>query len=159
MNLAVDILTDYKKPSITVDTVIFNENNDFNSEITKNSDFILIKRKNKPFKNHWAIPGGFVDYGESVEDAAIRESKEETGIDIKLKKLFNVYSKPNRDPRGHTITIVYLATGDFNEMQAASDAIDIDIFSFNNIRSANLAFDHEKILSDIFDKTIEDLDN
>lgn len=146
-------MTEYKKPSITVDIVIFDENNCFNNKLVKNNDFILVKRKNQPFKNHWAIPGGFVDYGESVENAAIRESKEETAINIKLKKLFNVYSELDRDPRGHTITIVYLATGNFNEMQASSDAIDVGIFSFNDIKSINLAFDHEKILNDVFNKT------
>ncbi|RBQ24026.1 ADP-ribose pyrophosphatase [Candidatus Methanobinarius endosymbioticus] len=147
-------LTEYKKPSITVDIIIFNETISVNKkdnsiEFNENTEFILIKRKNHPFKNHWAIPGGFVDYGESVENSAIRESKEETAIDIQLKKLFNVYSDPNRDPRGHTITIVYLATGNFNKMNAESDAVDIGIFSFNDIKIMDLSFDHKKILNDV----------
>ena len=87
----------HKKPSITVDIFIYNEN----------KDFILIKRKNNPFKDCWAFPGGFVDYGETTENAAIREAKEETSIDVNLKKQFKVYSDPLRDPRGHTITVVY----------------------------------------------------
>jgi len=131
-------LTKYKKPSLTVDIIIINENN----------DFILIKRKNEPFKNHWAIPGGFVDYGETVENAAIREAKEETSIDVKIKKLLGVYSNPNRDPRGHTVSIVYIANGDFNELSPSSDAKDGKIYSFEDISSLNLAFDHEKILKD-----------
>ena len=139
-------MSKYKKPSITVDTLIFNELFD------ENKEFILIKRKNEPFMNQWAIPGGFIEYGETVETAAIREAKEETGIDIKLKKLFNIYSKPDRDPRGHTITIVYLATGNINDMKASSDAKDIQLCSFEEISSLKIAFDHEKILNDVLKK-------
>lgn len=137
-------MTEYKKPSITVDMVIFNK------KISKKNDFILIKRKNNPFKDHWAIPGGFVEYGEKVENAAIREAKEETNLDITIDKLFGVYSDPNRDPRGHTITIVFLAIGDFNDLKAGSDAEDSTISSFKKINDLNLAFDHKKILNDVF---------
>jgi len=148
-----DILTEYKKPSLTVDIIIFNENNpdgenfDKINKLNKN-EFVLIKRKNEPFKNHWAIPGGFVDYGETVENAAIREAKEETDVFVKLKHLLGVYSKPNRDPRSHTVSIVYLALGDFKKIKSGSDAIDADIYSFDDIKSLNIAFDHEKILQD-----------
>ncbi|WP_066973201.1 NUDIX domain-containing protein [Methanobrevibacter filiformis] len=142
-------MKNYKKPSITVDILIFNENN---KNINKNSEFILIKRKNDPFKDYWGIPGGFVDYGESTEEAAIREAKEETNININLESLQGVYSKHDRDPRGHTITIFYNATGDFNEMKADSDAKDINIFSYNDLEKISLAFDHNKILKDYFSK-------
>ncbi len=133
-------MTEYKTPSLTVDILIFNENN----------EFILVKRGNNPFKNTWAIPGGFVEYGETTETAAIREAKEETGIDIQIKELFDVYSNPNRDPRGHTVTIVYLANGNFKDISAGSDAVDAKIVSFDNFSSLNLAFDHKKIISDVF---------
>jgi 8-oxo-dGTP diphosphatase len=94
----------YKIPSLTADIFIFDD--EFN--------FILIKRGNDPYKDCWALPGGFVEYGESVETAAIREAKEETSIDVELVDLVNVYSKPDRDPRGHTVTVAYTARGDFS---------------------------------------------
>ena len=129
----------YKIPSLTVDIFIYNENH----------EFILIKRKNDPFKDHWALPGGFVDYGETTENAAIREAKEETSIDIESVKLFNVYSDPDRDPRRHTVSIVYLAHGNFDDAKADDDAKDIDVFSFDVLEKEKLAFDHEKILTEV----------
>ena len=129
----------YKIPSLTVDIFIYNENH----------EFILIKRKNDPFKDHWALPGGFVDYGETTENAAIREAKEETSIDIESVQLFNVYSDPDRDPRRHTVSIVYLAHGNFDDAKADDDAKDIDVFSFDVLEEKKLAFDHEKILTEV----------
>ena len=129
----------YKIPSLTVDIFIYNENH----------EFILIKRKNDPYKDCWALPGGFVDYGEKTEDAAIREAKEETSIDVKLEKLVNVYSDPDRDPRRHTVSIVYLARGNFDDAKADDDAKDIGVFSFDVLKEMKLAFDHETILSDV----------
>ncbi len=128
----------YRNPSLTTDIFIYNEN----------KEFILIKRRNNPYKNYWALPGGFVDYGESVEDAAIRESKEETTIDVELDKLVGVYSKPNRDPRGHTISIVFTAKGNMDDKKADDDAIDIDTFTKEKIKEMKLAFDHDKIIND-----------
>ena len=128
----------YRNPSLTTDIFIYNED----------KEFILIKRKNNPYKNYWALPGGFVDYGERVEDAAIRESKEETTIDVKLDKLVGVYSKPDRDPRGHTVSIVFTAKGNMDDKLADDDAIDIDIFSKEKIKEIKLAFDHEEIIND-----------
>ena len=103
-------MTKYKTPSLTTDIFIFDDD----------SNFILIKRKNDPYKDHWALPGGFVEYGESVETAAIREAKEETSIDVELKGLVNVYSNPDRDPRGHTVSIAFIAKGDFSSKKADS---------------------------------------
>ena len=135
-------MTEYKIPSLTTDIFIFDD--DFN--------FILIKRKKDPYKDYWALPGGFVEYGESVEDAAIREAKEETSIDVELKDLVNVYSNPDRDPRGHTITIAFTAKGDFTSRKADDDASDIDIFSPENLDEINLAFDHKEIIKDCLNK-------
>lgn len=135
-------MTKYKTPSLTADIFIFDE--DFN--------FILIKRKNDPFKDYWALPGGFVEYGESVETAAIREAKEETSIDVELKGLVNVYSDPDRDPRGHTITVAYIAKGNIADMKANSDAKEIGIFSSEKLEEINIAFDHAKIIKDCLNK-------
>ncbi len=82
---------------------------------------VLIERKNPPYG--WAIPGGFVDYGESVEDCAVREAREETGLNIRLKDLLYVYSRPDRDPRHHTLTTVFIATADGQPVDPAAEAI------------------------------------
>ena len=105
---------------------------------------VLIERKNPPYG--WAIPGGFVDVGETVEAAAVREALEETGLQVKLKALLGCYSDPRRDPRGHTASLVYVgeAAGD---PQAADDAAFVDVFLPEEIGVA-LAFDHRKIIDD-----------
>jgi 8-oxo-dGTP diphosphatase len=135
----------YKNPSLTTDIFIFDDN----------QNFILIKRKNEPYKNHWALPGGFVDYGECVEDAAIREALEETSINVKLEHLVGVYSDPSRDPRGHTVSIVYTARGNMNEMKADDDACDVNIFTKKDLKKLNLAFDHSKIINDCLNSILE----
>ena len=140
-------MSNYRKPSVTADVFIFDD--DFN--------FILIKRKNDPYKDYWALPGGFVEYGESVETAAVREAKEETSIDVELKDLVNVYSKPDRDPRGHTITVAFTAKGDFNSRKADDDAKDIGIFSSENLGEIDIAFDHAKIIGDCLKKAKKNL--
>lgn len=128
----------YRNPSLTTDIFIFDD--DLN--------FILIKRKNEPYKDYWALPGGFVDYGECVEDAVIREALEETSINVELKELVGVYSDPSRDPRGHTVSITYTARGNMKKMNAADDACDIGLFKQEDLEKINLAFDHAKIIKD-----------
>ena len=129
----------YRNPIPTVDIII---------EIT-GGKIILIKRKNHPVG--WAIPGGFVDYGESLEDAAIREAKEETSLDVTLVEQMHTYSKPDRDPRQHTVSTVFIAKGK-GLPQAADDAAQIDIFTEDNLPDP-IMFDHRKILSDYFKRS------
>lgn len=128
---------DYRNPVPTVDIII---------ELIDrpHRPIILIERKNEPFG--WAIPGGFVDYGESVETAAIREAAEEVSLQVELIEQFQVYSDPNRDPRKHTLSVVFLAIAK-GEPQAADDAKTIGVFQAWDV-PANLCFDHDKILQD-----------
>ncbi len=126
----------FRNPTPTVDIII---------EIASQG-IVLIKRKNPPYG--WAIPGGFVDYGESLEEAALREAKEETNLDIELIKQFHTYSDQNRDPRYHTISTVYIAKAN-GIPQAMDDAIEIGIFTESNLPD-KIAFDHRSILSDYF---------
>ncbi|HUL31580.1 MAG TPA: NUDIX hydrolase [Thermodesulfobacteriota bacterium] len=126
----------YKNPIPTVDIII---------EIEAKG-IVLIKRKNPPYG--WAIPGGFVDYGESLEEAAVREAKEETDLDVKLIQQFHTYSNPNRDPRHHSISTVYVGKAK-GIPQAKDDAIEIGVFNETNL-PAEIAFDHRSILKDYF---------
>lgn len=121
-------------PLLTVDTVIIHM-----------GKIVFINRKNPPYKGHFALPGGFVEVGETVEAAAVREAKEETGLDVKLLKLLGVYSDPLRDPRGHTVSVCFLALGRGN-LKAGSDASDTGLFGMNEI--PELAFDHNKIIEE-----------
>ncbi|WP_413160097.1 NUDIX domain-containing protein [Capilliphycus salinus ALCB114379] len=127
----------YRNPTPTVDIII---------ELIDRParPIILIERRNPPYG--WALPGGFVDYGESVETAAKREAQEETGLDVQLIEQFYVYSDPNRDPRQHTLSVVFLATAK-GEPSAADDAKNLELFEPWCIPN-NLCFDHDRILED-----------
>ena len=105
---------------------------------------VLIERRNPPFG--WALPGGFVDLGESLEQAAVREAREETSLVVGLKALLGCYSDPARDPRGHTVSPVYVAEAT-GEPAAADDARNLDVFEPDRL-PADLAFDHARILED-----------
>ncbi len=126
----------YKNPVPTVDIII---------EIK--GGIILIERKNPP--HGWALPGGFVDYGESYEHAAIREAKEETGLIVTLIRQFHTYSDPDRDPRGHTASTVFIARA-HGIPRGGDDALQARIFTQNDLPA--LVFDHGKILDDYFNK-------
>lgn len=127
----------FKNPIPTIDIII---------EVKEG--IVLIKRKNPPFG--WALPGGFVDYGESLEKAAIREAREETSLDVNLIRQFHTYSDPDRDERFHTISTVYIARAQ-GEPKAADDANEIGVFNKDNLPSP-IVFDHTKILDDYFKK-------
>jgi ADP-ribose pyrophosphatase YjhB (NUDIX family) len=126
-----------RNPLVTVDAII---------EIS--GGVILIRRKNPP--PGWAIPGGFVDYGESLEDAVVREMKEETSLDVKLIRQFHTYSDPDRDPRHHTVSTIFITTAS-GTPRAEDDAADIGIFTRNNLPE-DIAFDHRQILEDYYNK-------
>lgn len=125
----------YRNPLLTVDIIIETE-----------QGIVLIERKNPP--HGWAIPGGFVDYGETLETAAIREAKEETSLDVRLTEQFHTYSDPSRDPRHHTVSTVFIAKGT-GMLNAADDAKNTGVFKQDTLPSP-LAFDHGQILSDYF---------
>ena len=110
---------------------------------------ILIKRAKEPFG--WAIPGGFVDYGESLEDAARREAWEETSLKVELLRQLGAYSAPDRDPRHHTLSVVFLARAQ-GKPEARDDALEVGVFTEEDLPSP-LAFDHAKILADYFART------
>lgn len=105
---------------------------------------VLIERRN--FPPGWAIPGGFVEVGERVEDAAVREAREETSLEVELRALLGVYSRPDRDPRGHTISVVYVGRAR-GEPRADDDAKGVGLFAPDAL-PAPLAFDHAEILAD-----------
>ncbi len=125
----------YRNPLVTVDIII---------EIEEK--IVLIERANPPLG--WAIPGGFVDYGESLETAANREAMEETGLDIRLTEQFHTYSDPDRDPRQHTVTTVFIAQAS-GKPKGRDDAKKAALFTRNTIPS-HMAFDHGKIIDDYF---------
>ena len=130
-------MSNYRNPAPTVDIII---------ELIDrpHRPIILIERKFEPLG--WAIPGGFVDYGEMVETAAIREAKEEVSLDIRLLEQFQVYSNPQRDDRKHTISIVFIAEA-VGKPSAADDALNLGIFATWQLPQ-NLCFDHDLILQD-----------
>ncbi len=125
----------FKNPLLTVDIIIESE-----------KGIVLIERKNPPYG--WAIPGGFVDYGEAVETAAIREALEETSLVVTLSEQFQTYSDPSRDSRHHTVSTVFIGTGK-GILSAEDDAKNADWFDESTLPES-IAFDHGKILNDYF---------
>lgn len=128
----------YRNPTPTVDIIIEVES------VPGSRNIVLIKRKNPP--HGWAIPGGFVDYGETLENAAVREAQEETSLQVHLVRQFHTYSDPSRDPRQHTISTVFIATAS-GVPSGADDAAEARVFSIDDLPSP-MAFDHGEILRD-----------
>lgn len=129
----------YEKPSVTVDIIVF-------TILDNELKVLLVKRDVEPFKEKWAIPGGFVKMNESLQDAAIRELEEETGVkDVYLEQLYT-FGDPKRDPRGRVITISYIALVDASKIKllASTDVSEAQWFSISKL--PGLAFDHKKIL-------------
>jgi len=133
---------DYPRPALTVDIVLLSGMNHQTDQV----EVLLIKRAREPFKGQWAFPGGFVDEDESLEDAAARELAEETGLSgIQLEQI-GAFGDPGRDPRGHTVSVVFAAViGDRRLASAADDASEAAWHSA--LQPPSLAFDHEKILA------------
>jgi ADP-ribose pyrophosphatase YjhB (NUDIX family) len=128
----------YRNPFLTVDVIV---------ELAGRG-IVLIERKNPP--QGWALPGGFVDYGETLEHAAAREAREETGLEVQNLHQFRAYSDPDRDPRQHNVTMVFTATAE-GSPQAADDAENLAVFPLDEL-PAELAFDHGRILRDYMEE-------
>jgi len=131
----------YRNPVPTVDIII---------ELSDNR-IVIIERKNPPFG--WALPGGFVDYGETLEDAARREAMEETGLKVELVRQLHTYSEPSRDPRQHTISTVFVARADGDPV-AGDDAANA-LACHRDKLPATMAFDHRRILADFLEGVYE----
>lgn len=106
---------------------------------------VLIERASDPFRGQWALPGGFVEVGETVEEAAAREAAEETGMAVEVARLVGVYSDPQRDPRGHNVSVAFLARVVGGDLEAASDAAEAAVLDPSSV---DLAFDHRRIVED-----------
>lgn len=130
----------HKNPIPTVDTII-----------QRDSQILFVKRKRDPFKEHFVFPGGFVNEGEKVEDAALREVKEETSLSVELVDILGVYSDPSRDPRGHIMSTVFIgkiSDNDKNEAKAGDDAGAIQWIDLEDVDNKFFGFDHKTIISD-----------
>lgn len=126
----------HKSPALTVDCVVFD----------RAGRLLLIRRARPPFKGRFALPGGFVDIGETVEAAALRELQEETGIEGKIFRLIGLYSDPKRDPRGHTVSAAFLARPRSTKVAGGDDAASAEFVE--DWKSQKLAFDHNIIVVD-----------
>ncbi len=125
-----------RTPSLTVDAVIADPIR----------GVVLIRRRNEPFAGHWALPGGFVDIGEECDAACRREAAEETGLSVAIVRLLGVRSRPDRDPRGHTVSAVYLCRVTGGSLRGGDDAA--EAAWFGDLRGVALAFDHAEVLAD-----------
>jgi len=128
-----------RAPALTVDGILIEE-----------GCILLVQRKHPPFQGTWALPGGFVEYGERTEEATIREMFEETGLQVKIQRVLGVYSDSARDPRGHTVSVAYLVSRAGGALTAGDDASSVKFFKRNELPA--LAFDHAAIVKDAFER-------
>ncbi|MBN1280671.1 MAG: NUDIX hydrolase [Candidatus Thermoplasmatota archaeon] len=126
-----------RTPALTVDGILL-----------RGQSVLLVQRKHPPFQGAWALPGGFVEYGETTEKALVREMLEETSLHVSIRSLVGVYSDPQRDPRGHTVTVAYLVRRVSGSLEAGDDASTVKFFKRQQLPV--LAFDHARILKDAF---------
>ncbi len=129
---------DWPRPMVTVDAAVF-------AFFEGKPRLLLIQRRHEPFRDHWALPGGFVEMDEDLPEAASRELAEETGLQgVRLEQL-HTFGRPGRDPRGHTITVVYfgIAGQDQQQVKAADDAAQVQWFDIDHL--PRMAFDHDEI--------------
>ncbi len=124
-----------KTPTVTADAAVI-----------ERGRVLLVKRGEPPFRGMWALPGGHVEHNERVEDAAVREAREETGLEVEPVRLVGVYSKPGRDPRGHYITIAYLCEAAGGRPEPGGDAEEVWWFPLGDL--PRMAFDHAEIVED-----------
>ncbi|MGD1061263.1 MAG: NUDIX hydrolase [Methanomassiliicoccales archaeon] len=125
----------YRIPNLTVDGVIVID-----------GKIVLVKRRRPPFEGKLALPGGFVEYGETVEEAVRREVKEETGLSTRIIRLLGVYSDPARDPRGHTVSIAFVLKAASRKLRSGSDAASVELVDLAAV--PELAFDHSSMVRD-----------
>lgn len=125
-----------KRPALTVDSFIRD----------RRGRLLLVQRGRPPFEGRWALPGGFCEWKERTEHACAREAKEETGVTVKVGKVLGVYSDPNRDPRGHTVSVVYEARPVRGKPRGSDDAAEARWFEPKEVRTLSFAFDHGKIV-------------
>jgi len=128
----------YKSPKPTVDVII-----------TDGKRVILVERGRDPYKGKWVFPGGFMDFGETAENAAVREALEETGVQVEITEILGVYSAPDRDPRSHHVSIVFIARQLEGEPVGGDDAADAKWYNLEDLRPGDLAFDHDLIVADL----------
>jgi 8-oxo-dGTP diphosphatase len=131
---------EWRSPRLTVDSLTLDEE----------GRLLLIRRGRPPFEGRWALPGGFVDYGETVEAACIRETREETGLDVRIDSLCGVYSRPDRDPRGHTVSIVFRCrpVAGRTTVKGGDDAAAAEWFTARELKTLAFAFDHGDIVAE-----------
>jgi 8-oxo-dGTP diphosphatase len=132
-------MTQYKNPTPTVDVIL-----------ERDSNVLMVKRKNDPFKDHLSLPGGFVNEGETVEDAMKREAVEETSLEVHPIDILGVYSDPKRDPRKHIMTVVFIGIIVGGRIRAGDDAASLEWIKLPNFERQQIAFDHAQILQDYY---------